>query len=122
MEAAITNQTDRRKGPDALVRSLRWLGLSGWVFLFGTLILIDNAKPEFETFFDRMFSIQLRGYWNESLIQWIAISFLFSFILGVSGLVFNLLRNRRRKDELRINLLFITGISALGLVYYAFLL
>ena len=84
--------TERRKGADLLVRLMRLFGLAGWLVLFIALLIFGKARPE-ESFIDRRFlehlgfSVQLRQFWNESLMQYVFYLMVFGLGLSIAGLV-----------------------------------
>lgn len=108
----------RRKDPDLLVRSLRYLALVGWGVMIAALFVLDKAKPQVETFFERTYGIHLRSQWNLDLAR--NISLLLWVGLGISllGLVFNAFRHRRREDEWRMSLLLLFLASLVGILLY----
>lgn len=109
---------ERRKGPDIWLRAIQWTGLISWGLMLPLLYLIDRAKPEFETFFDRMFDLQVRSNWDLDVYRWAVYLMFFLLVLSGVGLIINKLRKRRREDFYRINLILIFLLSALGIVYY----
>ena len=46
---------DRRAGTDSWIKAITWLGVAGWFLMFIALLIIEKAKPQMETFFDRFF-------------------------------------------------------------------
>lgn len=109
---------ERRKGPDIWLRMIQWIGLISWGLMLPLLYLIDRAKPEFETLFDKMFDLQVRSTWNLDVYRWAVFLMVFLLILSGVGLVINKTRNRRREDYYRINLIIIFLLSAAGIMYY----
>ncbi len=112
------DRQERRKGPDIWLRMIQWIGLISWGLMLPLLYLIDRAKPEFETFFDKMFGLQVRSTWNLDVYRWAVMLMFFLLILSAVGLIINKTRNRRREDYYRINLIIIFLLSATGIFYY----
>ncbi len=111
---------DRRRGPDKLIKSIRWLAIAGWINFSISLILFDEAKPDFETFFDRLFHIQMRYHWNQTYAFLSLMWFLLCIVLSIVGLWINKKRHRRRNDEYRLNLIVLGLISLIGTGFYLF--
>ncbi|KAA3615284.1 MAG: hypothetical protein DWQ05_14575 [Calditrichaeota bacterium] len=122
MEQQASRKYDRRRGPDKLIKSLRWLAITGWINFAISLILYDEAKPDFETFFDRLFHVQMRYHWNETLAFLSFVWFVLCLVLSVVGIFINKKRHRRRNDEYRLNLIVLGLISLVGAVSYIFIL
>lgn len=112
------DKKERRKGPDIWLRMIQWIGLISWGLMLPLLYLIDRAKPEFETLFDKMFDLQVRSTWNLDVYRWAVMLMFFLLILSGIGLVINKKRNRRREDYYRINLIIIFLLSTAGILYY----
>ncbi len=109
---------ERRKGPDFWLRAIQWLGIISWGLMLPLLYLIDRAKPGFETFFDRMFGIQVRTTWDLEVYRWAVFLMVILFIFSGVGLFINKNRNRRSEDSIRLNLVMILLLSLAGIVYY----
>lgn len=108
----------RRKGPDFWTRSLRYLGLVGWTLLIAALVVLDQAKPQVETFFERVYDIRLQQQWDMDLARYLLWLMVLGLLLSVSGLVINSRRKRRRTDQWRLSLIFLGLISLTGMVLY----
>ncbi|SMP41405.1 hypothetical protein [Anoxynatronum buryatiense] len=115
---ATTDHRERRKGPDIWLRSIQWIGMISWGLMLPLLFLIDRAKPEFETFFDKMFDIQVRSTWDQDVFRWAFYLMVGLLVLSAGGLAINKSRKRRREDYYRINLVIIFLLSAAGILYY----
>ncbi|KAA3658881.1 MAG: hypothetical protein DWQ10_10225 [Calditrichaeota bacterium] len=113
---------NRRRGPDKLIKAIHWLAIFGWINFIISLVLFDKAKPDFETFFDRLFHIEMRTYWNESLAFLSFSWFILCIILSITGLIINKKRHRRKTDEYRWNLIVLAIISLIGAASYLYAL
>ena len=51
---------DRRRGPDLLIKILRWLGVFGWFVMIAALYITDRAKPEEENMFPQPLKNRLK--------------------------------------------------------------
>lgn len=112
------NGRERRRGPDPLLRSLRWLGGLGWLSMMAALFFLDRAKPEIETFFDRWYNLSLRTSWNMELARFILYCMIAGLLLSLAGLIINFKRHRRRGDEVRISLVLLGTLSLFGIICY----
>lgn len=112
---------DRRKGPDLGVKLLHWFVLIGWLLMFLALIIASLAKPQTQTFFDRVVKLGGRTTWNQDMARYILYSMVLGLFISFGGLYINLKRNRRREDELRVSFILIGFLSAIGIVIYLIL-
>ncbi len=108
----------RRRGPDLWIRSLRYLALAGWGALLCAFFVLVKARPQMETFFDRVYDIQLQQQWNMELARYILWLMILGLTLSLSGLVINGFRLRRRSDEWRFSLIFLGIICLSGILLY----
>jgi len=111
-------EIERRKGPDLLVRSLTWINAVAALTLIAAFCLTAMAKPEIETFFDRFYNINLyrRPNWDMNLMRYMVALFSASSLTGISGLIINHRRRRRKQDYVRSTLVICLLISLIGLV------
>jgi len=109
---------DRRRGPDIWLRAIQMIGMISWGLMLPLLYLIDRAKPEFETFFDKMFDIQVRSTWDLEVYQWAVFLMVILAVLSATGLLINKSRKRRKEDYYRINLVIMLLLSVAGVLYY----
>ena len=109
---------DRRKGPDLWIRSLRYLALAGWILLIVAFVILDRAKPQVETFFERVYNIHLEQHWDMDLARYLLWLMVVGLLLSFAGLVINARRNRRRTDQWRVSLILLGVISLTGIVLY----
>ncbi len=113
-------KVERRRGPDAITKSIRWVAVAGWLLMVVALVFIDLAKPEFVTVIDRHKGLGegKRTTWNMTLAHIIFYLQMAGFCFGVYGFFANLRRSRRKSDRYRINLIALTAISLFGMIYY----
>ncbi len=111
---------DRRKGPDTLTKSIRWVAVGGWVLLVLAMIFIDYAKPDFVNVLDNSIGVpkNMTTSWNYTLARMIFYMMIAGFVFGLYGFFVNIYRSRRRSDRYRLNLLALASISLFGAVYY----
>jgi hypothetical protein len=71
IEDNIDMKQDRRKGPDLLIKVLRWLGIFGWFVMIVALYILDMAKPEEENMFTKAADVNVRTTWDPRLIHYL---------------------------------------------------
>ncbi len=58
-----------------------WMNIAACAGLIAAILIFHRAQPEFETFFDRYYHLQLRRYWDPCYIR------LLVGVLGVGTLI-----------------------------------
>lgn len=109
---------NRRKGQDVWLKLIQWIGIISWVLMVPLLVLMDRAKPQFETFFDRYFDIQVESGWDYEIFRYAFYLMIFLMVLSGTGLLINKTRHKRKDDFYRMNLIIILILSILGIIYY----
>ena len=111
---------ERRKGPDILVKSLRWFGFIGWFLMVMALIIFEKAKPKTTILFRKVLDVSpnIRTYWDRELVRYIFYLMIVGFTLSVIGLIFNALRHRRKSDNYRLYLILLGIVSLIGMLIY----
>ena len=116
---------ERRRGHDRLLRMISWSGIVGWTIMLVVMVVFDRAKPDDLTFIpnEHIFEqagipYHLRTTWDQNLVTYIFYLLIAGLALGITGLVVNSRRHRRRDDHYRIHLVLLTGISAAGILYH----
>ena len=115
------NIKDRRKGPDFWSKWIKLFSIFNWMIVAVIIIIVDSARPEKETFFERILSIGVKSHWD---LQSIKISFYIALLLflcaGIS-LIANLKRLKRKDDRIsksNIAALVISGLMTLLFYVY----
>ena len=109
---------DRRKGPDLWIRILKVLGVVSWFFMLLFLILLEIAKPEFESFFDRFYHLNLRTTWDLEVAQHLYQLMFIGLGISIIGLLIGSQRYRRKTDKPPSALILIGVISIAGVALY----
>lgn len=112
---------DRRKGPDFWVKWVRRVGIIVWIIVIAIIFIIDKAKPPLESFLDRMFNIQLRKTWDDSLMFYAFCLLLFLFLLCAFTMVINIYRHRRKTDRFNPTVIFFGITSMIGIIIFMIL-
>jgi len=119
-EDNLDMKPDRRRGPDLLIKTLRWLGIFGWFVMIVALYIIDMAKPEEENMFTKMENISVRTTWDSELIHYLFCLLIFGFCISVIGIVINSRRHHRKDDRFKYILFTLGAISFFGILKYLF--
>ena len=109
------NFKDRRGRRDVWTRLLTLFNALSWVVIVLILILTERAKPEFESFFDRFYRLDIRTWWDIEFVRylfWLAFA---GSIMSSVGLMLSVTRGRRRDDASRSGLMLMGLFSVLGL-------
>ena len=114
--------TERRKGPDLWIKSLRWFAIVGWLFMVSALVIFAKAKPQVETFIERYYSIKLRTIWDMEWMRYIFYLMILGLCISCVGLAINIKRHRRKNDEYRVSMILLGLISLFGIILYLFFL
>jgi hypothetical protein len=109
---------ERRQGPDLLVRWVKWTGYCAWILALIIIGITTYAKPQIETFFDRLLEVKLRKTWDMELMQYAFYLMVATFILCSIALVVNFRRKRRKSDRFNKSILFLGIVSLFGAILY----
>jgi len=102
---------DRRSGPDLLRRSLPLFPALSWACVIFAFFILSLAKPATQSFVG-MFSDQpVYSNWDMELLNYVFWLLFGAIILGGSGLVLNIMRSKRKGDNLYSSLIFV-GLAA----------
>lgn len=105
------NTSERRQKPDIWAKTLFFLNILAWALLLSLFLIFHRAQPEFETFFDRFYRLNLRTHWDIQYLIYLLYCVSFSIAVCLSGILLGIFRGRRSTDQKRA--LIITGIVSL---------
>jgi hypothetical protein len=109
---------EKRKRRDWEAKAITVFNLTGWGFAILTAMLLSHAQPEKENFITRILNITLPHVWNRRLL-WISFTMLVSaFVSCAIGLVFNVMRYRRKSDHFSKPLVVLGVISAITIAIF----
>ena len=94
---------DRRKGPDWLVKTLRFMSLTGWSAFIVVLVLLHYAMPERETGLVRYHGITIRDYWDPFFYYWALYPLWICCGISLVTVLISRKRLRRLGDSARFN-------------------
>ncbi len=102
---------ERRQTTDFWAKLLFYFNIAAWILLIFMLVLFHRAQPEFESFFDRFYHLQLRTHWDIQYLYYLVYIVITSIFISLSGLLLSLFRGRRQNDHKKV--LIVTGILSL---------
>ena len=100
---------DRRKGPDALVKWVKYSGIISWILISMVLFITLIAKPDFESYMDESFHIRLQNSWDVNMMQYVFVLMVLLFFFCTISIVINLTRYRRKSDRFNKTLILKIG-------------
>lgn len=114
-------KTDKRNGPDLLVKWVRLASLLCWFFFFLTILVWDSARPQFYTILDAQYGKIARDAWDKQDLNLAFVFSVITFIFTVISLLFNSQRLKRKHDRISISLVICmigSGIMMVGFFIY----
>ncbi len=111
-----------RKGPDIVIKLIDLSSILLWVILLLNIGLIISAKPQFESFLDRLFKSTVREYWDFRLLQSALIISLVQLFLSLFSLYLNSKRLKRKNDKIRASIIISLFASLILSVFLAIIL
>lgn len=112
---------DRRKGPDALVRWVKYSGIVSWILISIVLFITLVAKPDFESYVDKSFHIRLQNSWDIDIMQYAFMLLVLLFFFCMISIVVNLMRCRRKRDKFNKTLILNAVAAFIGIILYLLL-
>ncbi|WDP93415.1 MAG: hypothetical protein HUN04_26325 [Desulfobacter sp.] len=114
------NRVDRRESADFWARLFIWVNYLAWAGLMVFLLVFHRAQPEFETFFDKFYQLNLRTYWDKTFIRYLVYIAGAGLAATTAGLGLSLFRARRHTDHRKP--IVILGVLYLILIILSWLL
>lgn len=102
---------NRRNKRDIWSVSLIVLNMFAWLLLLFVLLIFHRVQPEFETFFDRFYRLDLRTFWDMSYLDLLIYFVMSGIVISIIGLILSRFRGRRESDH-SVSLV-ITGVVSL---------
>ena len=112
---------DRRKGPDKLVKWVKWSGIISWILVAIVLFITIIAKPSFESYMDKSFHVKLQSNWDINLMQYVLVLLVLLFFFCIISIAINLSRCRRKTDRFNKTLILNAVASFIGILLYLLL-
>jgi len=102
---------DRRRGPDLLRRMLPLFPALSWICVVLAFFILSLAKPASQSFVGLFSDQPVYSGWDLELLYYVFWLLFGSIVLGASGLVLNIMRSKRKGDNLYTSLIFV-GLAA----------
>ncbi|MHB1393264.1 MAG: hypothetical protein ACYCYE_09340 [Clostridia bacterium] len=113
---------DRRKGPDTLVKWVKWSGIISWILVSLILFITLIAKPGFESYMDKSLHIKLQDAWDTDMMQYVLLLLVLLFFFCMISIAINLTRCRRKSDRFNKTLILNAAAALIGILIYLILL
>jgi len=104
---------NRRLGPDTIMNIISGISIVSWIILGAIFIMLAISNPTSGGMAAARSGIKGAGQWTSNAIFGLLV---FLIILSVSGILFNMLRMKRKSDKLRLTPIFSGILSVFGLI------
>jgi hypothetical protein len=109
---------ERRRRDDWVTRAITVFTGAGWLLAFLMFVLFGAAQPDTPIFLTRLFHHQVDTRWNVMYL-WLTLIFLIAaFVACIFGVIFNLMRYRRKTDRFNKPLIFLSVVAAVGITMF----
>lgn len=113
---------ERRVKQDPIMQIIHLCNGLVWLVLIAFMLVTHAAMPPIETVFDRLLGVELRDYWDYSVLRIAQVILAGLFLLSMTGIVLNTRRLKREGDHMRISLLITAVFSFLGSLAMLFIM
>ena len=113
---------ERRVKQDPIMQIIHLCNGLVWLVLIAFMLVTHAAMPPIETVFDRFLGVELRDYWDYSVLRIAQVILAGLFLLSMTGIVLNTRRLKREGDHMRISLLITAVFSFLGSLAMLFIM
>ena len=116
-----SHKTDRRTGPDKVLKAMRWLGVFGWILVIVVFVLFEISRPVITTFIDRWNSqVTIQPEWDKSTAHVLLFIMYLGLTVSSVGIWLNTKRLKRKTDFYRFHFFFLGLFMFLGIIYITF--
>jgi cytochrome bd-type quinol oxidase subunit 2 len=91
---------------------------AGWMLAVFMLLLFSKAQPGTENFITRVLNVSVNTNWNSRFLWLSLYSLIAAFVLCLAGILFNIMRSRRKSDRFNKPLIFLSIMSAVGIFMF----
>jgi hypothetical protein len=106
---------DKRKTFTQITKAIN---IISWIIAFILLILIDKARPPFETFLNRLKNMPLRKTWDSDIMQNAFYFLVVLFLLSIFSIMINTIAYKKESYNFRFSSIFLSLSSLLGIILY----
>lgn len=104
---------EKRIGPDAIMNIISVISILSWVILGLIFLMTAIRNPTSSGMAASRPGLRGAGQWTISIIY---IFLIFLTLVSISGIIFNMLRMKRKSDKLRLTPVFSLIMSIIGLI------
>jgi hypothetical protein len=90
----------------------------GWLLAMAMLLLFSKAQPGTENFITKVLKIQVDAYYNSHFLWLSLYSLIAAFVFCLFGVLFTIMRSRRKTDRFSKPLIFLSVMSAVGIFLF----
>lgn len=89
-----------------------------WIITFILLLLIDKAKPPFETFLNRIKNMPLRKTWDSDTMQNALYLLVLLFLFSIVSIIINAFAHKKENYNFKFSPIFLSLSSLVGIILY----
>jgi len=104
---------DKRMGPDTIMNIITGISIISWIILGAIFVMLAVGNPTSSGMAASRPGLKGAGAWTMNAIYGLLI---FLIVLSVSGILFNMLRMKRKSDKMRLTPIFSGFLSVVGLI------
>lgn len=109
---------ERRRGRDWMVKAISAFTGAGWLFVMFMLLLFSKAQPGTENFITKVLNIRVDAYYNPRFLWLSLYALIAAFVFCLFGVLFTIMRSRRKTDRFNKPLIFLSVMSAVGIFLF----
>lgn len=109
---------ERRRRKDILTRAIPVIGAVSLVLIICFILFLSEATPEGENFFTRILNITPSNQLDWFFVQLAFVIISINLVLCITGLVFNLLRHKRKTDRFNKPVIISLVCSLIGMTVF----
>lgn len=111
-------RSDRRKGPDTIIKLTFWFGLAVWVFFILSLAFAMKADPDIRYRFFGIVSSEDQEFWDLRFFDYAMYSSVFLLIISLINITFRTIRHKRKGDRFSYFSIVTSLLSLVAIVLY----
>lgn len=103
---------------NSFIKFIMWLNIISWITAYVSIMVIDRARPPFESFFNRLKNMPLRKTWDGNIMHYAFYLLCFLFILCILSIILNIIAYKKNAYKFRFTPFFLSLCSLAGIVAY----
>ncbi|HNX23898.1 MAG TPA: hypothetical protein PKG60_07590 [Spirochaetota bacterium] len=105
---------EKRIGPDTIMNIISGISIISWIILVAIFIMVAMSNPTSSGMAASRPGLKGAGPWTTNAIYALLV---FLVILSISGILFNMVRLKRKSDKMRLTPIFSGILSIAGLIF-----